>query len=159
MKENIIIENIKCVTTINNTLEANNIVERILWLSLTLSGTFWMIWVVHLAFKEYTENPSFTVKTSSDLSEVDHPAITYCTEGSTKNAIAERIGNYLNANETLPKSLAALRSTLLKCVLREGQTISSLESQYRYFDGTPSTVKFCQQESNFDPFNKACEVS
>ena len=49
-----------------------------------------------------------------DKDLLKYPAITICPKVSTKYAIAERLGNYIDPNN-LPKKVSLLKKELLKC--------------------------------------------
>ena len=63
------------------------------------------------------ENPLIAIRGDIDLSEVEYPAITICSEQTTKYAFAERLGNYLDPDESLPDLLAKLQSKFLENAL------------------------------------------
>ena len=65
------------------------------------------------------ENPMIGRSLNIDLSEVEYPAITICSEQTTKYAFAERLGNYLDPDESLPDLLAKLQKKFLEKKLKE----------------------------------------
>ena len=55
------------------------------------------------------ENPLIAIRGDIDLSEVEYPAITICSEQTTKYAFAERLGNYIDPDLELPYPLKKLQ--------------------------------------------------
>ena len=54
------------------------------------------------------------IKGDSETSDLKYPAVTICPKISTKYAIAERLGNYIDPGN-LPKGLLALQQELFLC--------------------------------------------
>ena len=52
-----------------------------------------------------SKNPITETRLDVNLSDMKYPAMTICSETSTKFAIAERMGNYLNGNSKKLKHL------------------------------------------------------
>ena len=148
-----ILENLRGVITIRNFLDSKTIIERIFWVSLVIVGTLWAGWFVYYLSKEYAANQSITVKINAKLADVGNPAITVCTEGVAKYAIAERLGNYLDSTEDLPKPLKSLRATLLKCAFREEATLNAIKAQKHI------QLPCGTNELDYDFVDETCEVS
>ena len=55
------------------------------------------------------ENPLIDIDFDIDLSDVEYPAITICSEQTTKYAFAERLGNYIDPDLELPDPLKKLQ--------------------------------------------------
>ena len=81
---------------IDLTFKATNIVEKLVWLTIGLVGILWAgVFITNLIIQRNT----FTVRSSDKkLTDIKYPAMTICSKASTKFAIAERMGNYLNGN-------------------------------------------------------------
>ena len=62
----------------------------------------------------WNEHASILIQGDSDSTEIKSPAVTICPKVSTKHAIAERLGNYIDPM-FLPEELVALRRAFLKC--------------------------------------------
>ena len=62
-------------------------------------------------------NSSLVTKGHIKLSDINYPAITMCSKGSTKYALAERLGNYFDPKYELPDELLFLRSEFLMCAI------------------------------------------
>ena len=84
-----------------------------------------------------------------DLSEVEYPAITICSEQTTKYAFAERLGNYLDPDESHPDLLPKLQNKFLE------KTLENLDD-----DDYPYKYQYARQCKNkFSRKDKCCEVS
>ena len=108
----------KSVTTIDLACKAEKWIGKLFWLSLLLIGIAWAVYFIGLVFFE--ENP--VVVTSLDdvkLTDLKKPAITMCFKGTTKFAIAERLGNFLQphnqSDEILPENILAWTRMLKLC--------------------------------------------
>ena len=88
-------------------LQASNIVEIFLWISLGILGITWILYIMNVMIKD--ENPLIAIRGDIDLSEVEYPAITICSEQTTKYAFAERLGNYIDPDLELPYPLKKLQ--------------------------------------------------
>ena len=93
---------------------ATNVVEKILWGTFGICGIAWAFYFLPSNYQIWMKNPSYVTKADIELTEIDYPAITIATPGSTKYAIAERLGNYIKPNK-LPKTIRQIRSLLLEC--------------------------------------------
>ena len=67
----------------------------------------WIIYFIKLIIEN--ENPLMGRSMNRDLSEVDYPAITICSEQTTKYAFAERLGNYIDPELELSDPLKKLK--------------------------------------------------
>ena len=93
------------------TIKATSWMERIVWASLGILGMAWIIFFIQRIVVD--ENPIISKREKMDLSEVDYPAITICSEQTTKYAFAERLGNYLNPELEMPDGLEKLKKNLI----------------------------------------------
>lgn len=87
---------IRSILFIDLTSKATNVVEKLFWLTIGLMG---VVWVGVFMTALVTQRNTVTVRNyETKLSELKYPAMTICSKASTKYAIAERMGNYLNGN-------------------------------------------------------------
>ena len=95
----------------------------------------------------WEENASVMIKGHSKKAELKYPAVTICPKVSTKYAIAERLGNYIDPMN-LPKELLALRHDFFMCATGLNKKISSFKTYnqwYSYFcGGSPLRRNGCQ---------------
>ena len=87
------------IGSIQFAIEANNAFEQIFWISFTLLGTGFICYLLNIQVSSW--NNFIKSKDSIPLSEIDFPALTFCSRGTTKYAIAERLGNLLPENKKL----------------------------------------------------------
>ena len=80
----------------------------------------WIVYFINLILAD--ENPLIGRWVNMDLSEVDYPAITICSEQTTKYAFAEQLGNYLDPNKVLPNAINKFQKNI----------ISQIMTQYSY---------------------------
>ena len=60
-----------------------------------------MIWIIYfIKYNIEDDNPLVERGLNIDLSDVDYPAITICSEQTTKYALAERLANYLDPQKS-----------------------------------------------------------
>ena len=85
--------------------------ERILWATLGICGMIWIIYFIKHNIED--ENPLVGRMVNIDLSQVDYPAITICSEQTTMYAFAERLGNYIDPKKALPSTLKQLQKNII----------------------------------------------
>ena len=146
---------LETITTFDLTCKATNLLEKALWISIFIIGAVWAYYFITLQFVLWRENPFITTQWDVELSDLNNPAVTVCLGGSTKYAVAEKLGNYYNPNITLPKELLKLQETLLLCALIDNNDVSGgagvVDDQ-----GSHSMFQWkCVWET---PQNRECEV-
>ena len=52
---------------------------------------------------------------NADLSQINYPAITLCSQASSKYAIAERLSNFMDPGKDLPLAFRTIRNEFLIC--------------------------------------------
>ena len=93
-----------------------NLAERIFWILIAISGTAWFFYFMNTQVKIWNENKIIVNKASVDLSEIDYPAITFCSNSANKYGIAERLGNHLDPNvKTEIEFLVWLKKVVVSC--------------------------------------------
>ena len=135
----------KDMRTIDLADKASNWIERILWIMIGMAGFYWAILFIPDQFKLWSDNPTIITKTNVDLSDIVFPAITIVPPGSTKFAIAERLGNYIDP-KNLPESASKLVNIYLKCL-----TIYKLATEITD-DGTQTYL----ENDLFDEYSYNC---
>ena len=116
------------------TIKATSWMERIVWATLGILGMVWIIFFIQRIVVD--ENPIISKRKIMDLSEVNYPAITICSEQTTKYAFAERLGNYLNPELEMPDGLEKLKKKLIDEQLIKGK--------YNYEGGLYIYKKWCK---------------
>ena len=71
----------------------------------------------HFCWKVFSwdESASVLIKGDSETTDLKYPAVTICPKISTKYAIAERLGNYIDPGN-LPEGLLELQQEIFLCV-------------------------------------------
>ena len=107
-----ILPEVKSVTTIDLACKAENVIEKLIWLSLGILGIIWAAYFVALIIQD--ENPVVKVELDVPLTEIRKPAITICNKGSTKYGIVERLGNHLDSKD-LPGKVSTWYAKMILC--------------------------------------------
>ena len=97
----IIFDELRNITTVDLVYNARCFFEKLLWATIGIIGTIWAFVFFESQFKLWNESPWLTTRAHVHLSEVKYPAITFCSDGATKYAIAERLGNYIDPLKTM----------------------------------------------------------
>ena len=71
-------------------------VEKVFWIILALSGVFWFVYCMTSTFMVWNNNKTVVSKADLQLSDINYPALSFCSKSATKYGIAERLGNYLD---------------------------------------------------------------
>ena len=94
----------------------------------------------------WNEHASILIQGDSDSTEIKSPAVTICPKVSTKHAIAERLGNYIEPMY-LPKELLTLRRAFFKCATGLSKEIPSpftYKQRYNNLCGGSSLSNACK---------------
>ena len=115
----IIFDELRNITTVDLVYNARCFFEKLLWATIGIIGTIWAFVFFESQFKLWNESPWLTTRAHVHLSEVKYPAITFCSDGATKYAIAETLGNYIDPLKTmnLSQDLTYLKMSILQKVL------------------------------------------
>ena len=111
-----LMDELKDITTIGLAIKATNILEKILWATILLIGTIWAFHFITIQFQMWDAQPFIVMKADVSLAELSYPAMTICSHGSTKYAIAERLGNYIDPeSDVLEKASSIKLQNILIC--------------------------------------------
>ena len=100
--------------------KAKNYVEKILWLLIFLSGTAWFFFFVDLQFQLWKDDGIVMTSKRIKHSDLDYPAVTFCSQSSNVEGIIERMGNYLDANaEVEDENIGSIRTAVLTCAMEK----------------------------------------
>ena len=108
-----IINELQNVRTIELAVNSTKILERLVWILFGVLGIGWAVYFLPNQYSLWGNNPSLISLKHVPLSDLDYPSVTLVPQRITKNAIAERLGNYLKSDH-LPKDLKELRKKLFK---------------------------------------------
>ena len=105
------LEELKKIATVGLACKVSNYIEKILWIALGGAGIVWAVFFLTTLVQEWEENAGIMTKGNFELK---YPAITICPKVSTKYAIAEQLGNFLDQSN-LPDELLFLRESFFLC--------------------------------------------
>ena len=114
------------IKSVDLLLKAANIIEKLFWGVVFIIGMVWATYFLNNELESWQETPSIMRYQQLKLSEIQSPAITFCSPSSTKFAIAERLGNYLNAEHNIPDQFIKIREVLLKNFL-DGTSLPGIQ--------------------------------
>ena len=144
-----LLQEVKKIASIGLACKASTIIEKLLWIVLGISGVVWAVFFLTIQVQDWNENAGILTKGKFELK---YPAITICPKISTKYAIAERLGNFIDPLK-LPEELLSLRQEFFMCTtsdeLLEAWDISRINAFANYED-------FCLETSYPD---KGCKVN
>ena len=115
----IFINELKSIKSLDLVGKAANLLEKLVWSIVFISGIIWAAYFLVNEFKSWQDNPSIISNINMKLSEIPNPAITFCSQSSTKFAIAEQLGNYLNPSKNLSNGFLEIRNMFTKYSARE----------------------------------------
>ena len=98
-----VLSELRTITTIDLAHKATSLLEKLLWALIGIIGTVWFFYFIGIQFKLWAQHPYLVIKGDFQLADINYPAITFCSKGSTKYAIAERLGNYIDSSKVRVK--------------------------------------------------------
>ena len=108
---------LKGIKSFDLVLKATNVLEIIFWGTIFIGGMIWAWIFLFSEVQSWQRNPSVVSNKNVKLSDIPIPAVTFCSQSTTKFAIAERLGNYLNPDDDLPDELIEIRDVMIKYLL------------------------------------------
>ena len=100
--------------------EASAIIEKLIWISFAILGSTYFGYLLLSQVESWDEHSVMTNKGYESISNVDYPAVTFCTRSNTKYAIMERIGNTLGLDsEFTKKHILPLRNDIIEDDMNE----------------------------------------
>ena len=132
----IIFDELRNITTVDLVYNARCFFEKLLWAMIGIIGTIWAFVFFESQFKLWNESPWLTTRAHVHLSQLPYPAITFCSDGTTKYAIAERLGNYIDPLKTMNVSqdLTYLKMSILQTILPVIQYTLSLTAGKKEYE-------------------------
>ena len=137
------INELKSIKSFDLISKSATVFEKIVWGAVFIVGIIWATFFMVNEFQTWQVNPSIIRHKKLQLSDIPYPAITFCSQSSTKFAIAERLGNYLNSDYGLPDHLLESREVLLKYFLAP-TSLTSLPNVKDIEDVTPCPYFGCK---------------
>ena len=106
------------VRTVDLIGKSKKMAERLFWFLIATSGTMWFFIFMSFQFGIWNRNSIQITKADVNLSDLNYPAVTFCSKSANKYGIAERLGNYLNANADLEHEFFSwIRAFSINCAL------------------------------------------
>ena len=87
------LDNIRTINLAKNT----HLAEKLFWILVSTLGTIWFFYFMSFQFILWRDSSTIEGKIKSNLSDVDYPAISFCSKYVNKYGVAERFGNYLDS--------------------------------------------------------------
>ena len=113
----------KAIKSIDMSCKAKSVLEKVMWAIVGIIGVIWVIYFIIEIIKDH--NPKIAWVKDTNIRELKYPAISICSETTTKIDVAERIGNYFNGDLEIVDEWKELRRKLLeKSVLFRGFSYS-----------------------------------
>ena len=103
------------IVSLKQAVEASRWIEKLIWIFLGVVGSAYFAYLLLSQVNSWDENSILFSKQQRSINEIDFPAVTFCPQGNTKYAIAERIGNAMNRESRFVKEkLLPLKNDLMK---------------------------------------------
>ena len=146
-------------TSLEFVFKATNLIEKLIWIIISVCGTIWIGNIVFIQVTQWIENPVLLRQENLDLSDMTYPAVTFCPKTISEFSIAEGFGNFLDLNTSLPPQAISIRNEAVKMYWRNklpfvGCTnwiLTYVSSLANYFD------QCCKGKDQWK--EKACKVS
>ena len=145
------------IRTVDLISKSKKIAERLFWFLVAFCGVLWFFTFMASQVNIWKQNRVLITKADVKLSDLDYPAVTFCSKTANKYGIAERFGNYLDPKVDQNQAFFSwLRSIAVSCAL---QYIKKGNTGYNLATGEKREVynDFCLALSG-DPTSPKCEV-
>ena len=143
-----ILDELKTIAFVDLACQAKSLLEKLFWIILGTIGGIWLLYFMRDVIRD--ENPFIKMKKDFKVADVKYPAITICSDFSTRYAIAERLGNLYDSRQKLPDGMVQLRENLLDLITSNALKI----------DGSLKWIKGTYERSCLGHFrwNEECKV-
>ena len=105
-------------TSLEFVSKASNLIEKLIWIIISVCGTVWIGNIVLIQVTQWIENPVLLRQENLDLSDMTYPAVTFCPKTISEFSIAEGFGNFLDLNKSLPSQAVSIRNEAVKMYWR-----------------------------------------
>ena len=143
------------IVSLKQAFEAGHLIEKLIWICLGILGSVYFGYLLVSQVNSWDENSILVSQEQKSITDIDFPAITFCTKSSTKFGIVERIGNSLDFSSDFAKKLILPRRNFF---------IKKSEKEWK--DAKSYYENNCMKESNDSSFKndateyeKFCTVS
>ena len=130
--------------------DASHVIEKFLWILMAILGTVLMSIFVKYQVESWGLNPIISSREWIDLSKVDFPAITFCHQGNTRMAIADRLMQVADEKSSKMRKIRSLflRNSVeyMMKMLRDrySQNSREISGLYSYYCSASSSGNQCQ---------------
>ena len=97
---------VRNITTIDLMYNAATVFEKVLWGLIGVFGSMWAVYFISMQLRE--DHASILLQGDLKSTEMKYPAISICPKITSKYAIAERLGNFIDPMN-MPDELLSLR--------------------------------------------------
>ena len=103
------------ILSIKLAFEASAIIEKIIWISFAILGSSYFGHLLISQIVSWDEHSVMVFKGYESNSNIDYPAVTFCTRTNSKYAVMERIGNFLDLDsDFMKKYILPLRNDMIE---------------------------------------------
>ena len=103
------------IVSLKQAIESAYFIEKLIWICMGTLGSIYFGYLLVSQVNSWDENSILVSHERKSINEIDFPAITFCTQKSTKYAIAERIGNSLSLESSFKRGeLLSLRNDFIR---------------------------------------------
>ena len=135
---------VRGIKSIDMTFKAKNVVEQLFWASFGMIGVIWAVFFILNVLQD--KNPIIIRSQDFQLSDLNYPAITACTDLNTKYSMVERLGNYFDSTKKLPSKLESLRNIMFEKAFFYNRKDWALENYPKGYN------QLCIPTTNKNPF-------
>ena len=108
-------DELRAITALNFIAKSSNIIEKIFWATLAISGTIFIYDAVTSQLETWKSNPILKTKERIELKDLPILDLTFCHKAMLKYGPAERFLNDINPKvDKIPKEVLAIRNEYLK---------------------------------------------
>ena len=142
------------IVSLKQAVEASLWIEKLIWIFLGVVGSAYFGYLLVAQVNSWDENSILVSKEQRSIDEIDFPAITFCPKGSTKYAIAERIGNALHRESNfVKKKLIPIRNELIRSLANQKPDYGESTYEAECVDEDSDYFHFSQND-----FERYCTV-
>ena len=103
---------LETIGSIELAIKATSVLEKILWIAFFVVGIGWLGYFLKGTIED--DNPKTSIRLPLKINDLEYPAITICSEITTKYAITEVLGDTLDASQELPSNFEMIRDKLIE---------------------------------------------
>ena len=126
------------------------IIEKLIWIAFAILGTTYFGHLLVSQITSWNEHSVITLKGHERISDIDYPAVTFCTMTNSKYAIMERIGNVLDLDSDFTKKhILPVRNDIIEIDVND----ESSWAEYHYNEDCLGDYRY-----KHDQYEEFCKV-